>query len=129
MTLKEKIMKLQTYKMFEGEDTVYVERENVLGLLEQEPCEDAVSRTKVLEALNSINGTAELDRAFELIEKLPPVMPIHKKGKWITKTHGYPPEPTTVCSECGFDRDYYIQTRGFDKIKICPNCGAEMEEV
>ena len=30
MTLKEKIMKLQTYKMFMGEDTVYVERDDVL---------------------------------------------------------------------------------------------------
>lgn len=37
MTLKEQIMKLQTYKMFEGEDTVYVERDDVLKLLEQEP--------------------------------------------------------------------------------------------
>lgn len=39
MTLEEQIMKLQTYKMFEGEDTVYVERDDVLKLLEQEPCE------------------------------------------------------------------------------------------
>lgn len=32
-------MKLQTYKIFEGEDTLYVERDDVLKLLEQEPCE------------------------------------------------------------------------------------------
>lgn len=30
-------MKLQTYKMFVGEDTVYVERDDVLKLLGQEP--------------------------------------------------------------------------------------------
>lgn len=36
MTLKEKIMKLQTYKMFTGEDTVYVERDDVLKVLEQD---------------------------------------------------------------------------------------------
>ena len=35
MTLKEQIMKLQTYKMFEGEDTVYVERDDVIKVLEQ----------------------------------------------------------------------------------------------
>ena len=35
MTLKEQIMKLQTYKMYEGEDTVYVERDDVLKALEQ----------------------------------------------------------------------------------------------
>lgn len=49
-----------------------------------------------------------------------------KMGKWITKSHGFPPEPTTVCSECGFDRDFYIRARGFDKIKYCPNCRARM---
>lgn len=37
MTVKEKIMKLQTYKMYEGEDTVYVERDDILKLLEQQP--------------------------------------------------------------------------------------------
>lgn len=37
MTVKEQIMKLQTYKMFEGEDTVYVERDDVIKALEQEP--------------------------------------------------------------------------------------------
>lgn len=35
MTVKEQILKLQTYKMFEGEDTVYVERDDVLKALEQ----------------------------------------------------------------------------------------------
>jgi hypothetical protein len=34
--IKEKVMKLQTYKMFVGEDTLYVERDDVLKLLEQE---------------------------------------------------------------------------------------------
>lgn len=50
-----------------------------------------------------------------------------KKGKWITKFQGFPPEPTTVCSECDFDRDYNIRPRYYHKIKFCPICGAEME--
>ena len=50
-----------------------------------------------------------------------------KTGDWITKSHGFPPEPTSVCSECGFDRDFNIYARGFKKIKYCPNCGAKME--
>ena len=37
MTIEEQIMKLQTYKMYGGEDTVYVERDDVLKALEQEP--------------------------------------------------------------------------------------------
>jgi len=35
--LKEKIMKFQTYKIFAGEDTVYVKRDDILNLLEKEP--------------------------------------------------------------------------------------------
>jgi hypothetical protein len=64
---------------------------DLLESLEQEHCEDTVSRVK-----------------------------------WITKCHGFPPEPTTVCSECGFDRDFNIRARGFGKIKYCPNCGRRM---
>ena len=48
MTLKNQIMKLQTYKMYEGEDTVYIERDDVLKVLEQQPCEDCISREAVL---------------------------------------------------------------------------------
>jgi transposase len=51
---------------------------------------------------------------------------LNKKGKWVIKYHGFPPEPTTVCSECGFDRDFNVRTRGFGKIKYCPNCGRRM---
>ena len=43
--IQDEIMKLQTYKMFEGEDTVYVERDDVLEVLKQQPCEDALSPT------------------------------------------------------------------------------------
>ena len=46
MTLNEQIMKLQTYKMFEGEDTVYVERDDVLKLLEQEPKTDTLDKIR-----------------------------------------------------------------------------------
>ena len=51
-----------------------------------------------------------------------------KTGHWIGRFHGFPPEPTTVCSECGFDRDFYIRPIGFDELKFCPNCGAKMQE-
>lgn len=56
-------MKLQTYKMHEGEDTVYVERDEVLKLLEKEPCEDAISRAEA-EAIfkNARKSLYELSR-------------------------------------------------------------------
>ena len=34
---KEELMKLQTYKLFENEENVYVDRNDVLELLEREP--------------------------------------------------------------------------------------------
>ena len=37
MTIEEQIMDLQTYKMHKGEDTIYVKRDDVLKVLEQEP--------------------------------------------------------------------------------------------
>ena len=48
MTFKEQIMKLQTYKMYEDEDTVYVERKDILELLERQSSEDCISRQAVL---------------------------------------------------------------------------------
>lgn len=56
MTLKNKIMKLQTYKMFEDEDTVYVERDDVLKALEQielNPSENAIGMDAVIEWLKN----------------------------------------------------------------------------
>ena len=51
MTIQEQILKLQTYKMYEGEDTVYVERDDVLKALKQQPCEDCISRQAAIDAL------------------------------------------------------------------------------
>lgn len=48
---------------------------NNLKALEQEPCEDAISRQAAIDGLNKINGTSELDKAFEVIENLPSVQP------------------------------------------------------
>jgi hypothetical protein len=67
------------------------------------------------------------DNIDRIIDEIKLVAPTRKKGKWVIKATGFPPEPMTVCSECGFDRDYYIFPRGCHKMKFCPNCGAEME--
>lgn len=93
-----------------------------------EPCEDCVSRQEVI-GLFALNADAvrPYSQTWEEVKTLPPVTPTHKKGKWVTKFHGFPPEPLTVCSECGFDKDYTIRPRYFHKINFCPNCGAEME--
>jgi hypothetical protein len=67
MTLNEQIMELQTYKMYEGEDTVYVERDEVLKLLEQQTCEDAISKHAVLETID--NRIEQIKRDADEINK------------------------------------------------------------
>lgn len=46
--IQDEIMKLQTYKMFEGDSDIYVMRDDVLEVLKQEPCKDCISRQAVL---------------------------------------------------------------------------------
>lgn len=129
MTLKEKIMKLQTYKMFTGEDTVYVERDDVLKLLEQSSCNDCVDRHSVdLLAYRYLREPTDNHVAFyEDFLDLPPVIPIRPKGHWIKVE--LPSRDAHECSECGnlaiFDgcRNEEILT------EFCPHCGMEMEEV
>lgn len=60
MMLKNQIMKLQTYKMYEGEDTVYVERDDVLKILEQQPCEDMLDKI-----IAQIEQTRDKDKIAE----------------------------------------------------------------
>ena len=105
----------------------------IVKALEQEPCEDCISRVEALKIIDDINIPEDMS-IFEIkshigvgIFTLPPATFTQKKGKWKIKATGFPPEPMTVCSECGFDRDFYIRARGFDKINYCPNCGAKME--
>lgn len=95
------------------------------------PEDNGMTREEAIEQLYNIlfnnYRSAEKDKealnmAIQALEQEP------KTGHWITISHGFPAEPTSVCSECGFDRDFYIRTRGFDKIKYCPNCGCRMIE-
>lgn len=58
-------------EVFSGEHAEFIKL--AIKALEQEPCEDAVSRQYIIEKFNEINRTAELDRLFEVVEKAPPV--------------------------------------------------------
>ena len=78
--------------------------------LEQEPCEDAVSREAAIDAALSAFSRGLL--ASPDIRKLPSVTPERKKGKWIDDH----------CSECGC-YVYHGDVRNF-----CPMCGADMRE-
>ena len=98
-------------------------------LLEQQPCEDCISRQA---ALNSLIDNTHLDGydlaealdAIENKEKLPSVT--QKSGKWIMSDDGlYRP----ICDKCGAHPwKGYIPTveEATEVFKYCPNCGVKM---
>lgn len=68
--LQDEIMKLQTYKMFEGEDTVYINRDDVLEVLKQQPCEDCISRQAAIDLLKNMDTiVSPISDAVLLIDK------------------------------------------------------------
>ena len=88
--------------------------------LSAEPCEDAISRQAVIEAImtnciweNEYNLTSS--RIKKAVESLPPVTPKSKMGHWIRCDI----LQEFKCSEC--------RMCFRDKSNFCPNCGAKME--
>ena len=87
--------------------------------LEQEPCEDCVSRQVVLNMMQMRMGAKEL---YKAVYDLPPVTPTRKKGKWIDIMVG--DMPAQACDQCN---TFYPLAYTGGGHKYCPNCGAEME--
>jgi hypothetical protein len=75
--------------------------------------------------------------ARKIMEEAPAVdaVPV-VHGNWKIMSHGFPPEPCIVCSNCGLDIDYEICKRikadsfSYTSMKpnYCPNCGAKMDK-
>ena len=98
-----------------------------IKLLEQEPCEDAISRQAVLEAItanciweNEYNLTSS--RIKKSVESLPSVNPQPKTGHWIDIMVG--DMPAQACDRCN---TFYPLAYTGGGHKYCPNCGAKME--
>jgi hypothetical protein len=82
--------------------------------LEQEPCEDCISRQAAIDACDqSINLFEAVDR----IKELTPVTPQPKMGHWLYS--GENGADRWTCDNC-FD---FVEK----PTKICPNCGVKME--
>ena len=111
---------------------IYFTHDAVVELLEllieqPEPCEDAVSRKSLLRWVKTETnpyGKPTLDyesglKVMEHIEKMPPVTPKRKKGKWIRNDNG-----TWSCDQCNSwipdEQHYYANW--------CLYCGADMRE-
>ena len=97
--------------------------------LEQEPCEDCISRQAVLEAFNLSEKTRKyggdhsgydtmmLYEIQDVLENLPPVQPIRPKGEWIKG------EKSLQCPKCGAKGENIESDFIFN---YCPCCGADM---
>ena len=97
--------------------------------LEQDPCNDAISRQAAIDAANKVierdtSGNNDVVNAMiawsAYIKSLPSVNPQTRTGHWIVHDHGLGCK-YYQCSICkGFDRD--------KKRKYCKWCGAKMVE-
>lgn len=101
---------------------IYQEHKLVLELLQQETCEDAVSREAVLEKINNIGVKGFVDynsysEMFDFVDTLPPVTPKQRTGKWIITSF----TDRYICSECGHDLITQYKPDNY-----CSYCGAKM---
>lgn len=128
----------------EGEKTIDA-LQNAIKALEQEPCDDAISRQAAIGAIDalyldgdscvSFRANAEGDtligkyQAITALDDLPSVTPQPKMGRWIMSDDGlYRP----ICNNCGAHPwKGYIPTveEATEVFKYCPNCGYAMQEV
>ena len=95
--------------------------------LEQEPCEDCVSRKAVLEYIEGsdaeLGHSSENEIVCQDIKELPSVTPARKKGKWIDIMVG--DMPAQACDQCN---TFYPLAYTGGGHKYCPNCGSFMME-
>ena len=109
----------------------YDRHEEIIKALEQEPCEDAVSREEAHNLIIPWLNDYLLDETREALETidykigdLPSVTPQPKTGHWMDRF----PAKECKCSVCDFliciSNGSYIDMVG--QMKYCPNCGAKM---
>ena len=107
---------------FKGETQAFCEL--AIKALEQEPCEDAISREAMLllqvEYAEDMSAT-KFWRMRDDIRSLPPVTSKEKTGHWIENAPEYQNiDPPYICSECG---NMHLR-----KTNYCDQCGAKMIE-
>lgn len=113
----------------------YGEVEEIIKVLKQEPCEDAISRKAMLDYqqyLHSRMSNEENHKLWKFIKDLPPVTPAPEKCHNVNPD--YAECDQFVCSNCGIElQDWHRVERDEDdgdvtyhqyEFKYCPNCGS-----
>lgn len=105
--------------------------DKAIKALEQQTCDDAVSRQAVLNTLDKMDKALDTDRTVESYKKLliecykdlPPVIPKEKTGHWLDSKDWKerPYDSMNFRKHCSL-------CNGTGKIQdnFCPNCGARM---
>ena len=149
MTYRDAINNLMKARSIPYRKATFIKVNALLKALEQEPCEDAISRKSLKQKLqehhdffvNAYGGFSNLSRndksrvdeisnCIAMVINEPPVTPQQKIGYWLRwyerkETEQYRENiPHCNCSECG--KEYDPHSSQF--IKFCSNCGARMQE-
>ena len=140
MTCNECIHKAVCYRYSYGLPNNFADKCGDFKALEQEPCEDAISREDVIALVQcseyELQDRVDNDAMCDDVRKLPSVTPSSRKGHWIVDDEVVDKsrKPTTYhfdthCSECGFKYAYTTDKEDSIPTNYCPNCGVNMEGV
>ena len=93
--------------------------------LEQQPCEDCISREYLINKISSVDGLEGVENSnlfakhyMDIVKSAPSVTPTRPTARWERLVDDY-----KKCSKCGRPVKFY---RNY---KHCPGCGSEMQEV
>ena len=88
-----------------------------------QPCENAISREKVMMELDKYLAGVEYEKGIDrIIAELPSVTPQRPKGHWIEERNDYGEIQGWHCDKCYEDSGFTTKC----KWDFCPNCGADM---
>ena len=111
-------------------------KEQEIKALEQEPCEDAISRQAVCKIIDDIRDCVSVNGYWAFLERLKKLPPVKqqepKTGHWISDTIQGEIDGQIVkafiCSECGAISVFRTIDGKIVNGDLCPNCGAKMIE-
>ena len=86
-------------------------------IVEQQPCDDAISRQAAIDAVTKYCTQYDLRDLLADVEMLYSITPSEKVGRWIMH------ENHRECSHC----NVWLQ-KDMPRNSYCPNCGAKMVE-